>query len=77
MLNGLRMQKGEMTRIFNEIDLHFRIINATDALNFYFTQEYENYKLRSDKTTEKRKNFLTRFLFLQINFFISRVSFYF
>jgi hypothetical protein len=42
-LNDFRECKEEMTWIFNEIDLHFRIINAKDALNFYFTQEYGNY----------------------------------
>lgn len=48
-----KMSKGswvESSQIFNEIDLHFRIINAMNALNFYFTHsqmygEKKNYKL--------------------------------
>lgn len=37
--------ESESSQIFNEIDLHFRIINAMNALNFYFTHSRSREKL--------------------------------
>lgn len=38
--------ESESSQIFNEIDLHFRIINAMNALNFYFTRSHERANAR-------------------------------